>query len=111
MALSFIMASGKLVDGKTDVEENELIASLPVEYKFDLHDRIEAALSAKDDEIVVCFEDDPMGVQQSHDVYLVTDNSISGIQSGILAARDSGQEHILYQLRSQLDPCPMWSLR
>jgi uncharacterized protein YgbK (DUF1537 family) len=101
MALSFIMAGGKLVDGKTDVEENELIASLPVEYKLDLRDRIEAVLSAKDDEIVVCFEDDPMGVQQSHDVYLVTDNSISGIQSGILAARDSGHRLVFILTNSR----------
>lgn len=95
------MVRGRLVDGKTDVEENELVASLPVEYRVDLHDRIETALSAKDDEIVVFFEDDPMGVQQSHDVYLITDNSTSGIQSGIRAARDSGHRLVFILTNSR----------
>ena len=95
------MVRGGLVDGKTDVEENELVGSLPIEYGVNLHDRIEAALSAKSDEIVVFFEDDPMGVQQSHDVYLVTDNSTSGIQSGIRAAREAGHRLVFVLTNSR----------
>jgi len=90
-----------LVDGSGDVEEEALMASLPPEYPRDLTQRIEEALRAVPNEMVVYLEDDSTGVQKSHDVYLVTDYSEKGIRSGIEAARGAGHRLVFILTNSR----------
>lgn len=90
-----------VVDGSQDVEEVVLIASLPAEYPVDLAPRIEELLRDVPDEMVVYLEDDSTGVQKSHDVYLITNHSESGIRSGIRAAREAGHRLIFILTNSR----------
>ncbi|KON29711.1 hypothetical protein AC480_02595, partial [miscellaneous Crenarchaeota group archaeon SMTZ1-55] len=71
------------MDGSQDVEETLLRARLPPEYPRDLTQRIEEALRATSNEMIVYLEDDSTGVQKSHDVYLLTDYAETSIRSGI----------------------------
>lgn len=84
------MGYAALVDGSGDVEEKILMASLPPEYPRDLTQEIEEELRARPHEMVVYLEDDSTGVQKSHDVYLITNYSETGIRSGVAAAREAG---------------------
>lgn len=90
-----------MVDGSADVEEERLMACLPPEYPRDLTQRIEDELKAVPNEMVVYLEDDSTGVQKSHDVYLVTDCSETGIRSGIKAARDAGHRLVFILTNSR----------
>jgi uncharacterized protein YgbK (DUF1537 family) len=89
------------VDGSHDVEETLLRASLPPEYPRDLTQRIEEALRATSNEMVVYLEDDSTGVQKSHDVYLLTDYAETSIRSGIRAARGAGHRLVFILTNSR----------
>ena len=71
------------------MEEECLMSSLPPEHPVDLSPQIEEALQSNPDEMILFLEDDSTGVQKSHDVYLVTDYSKSGLSSGVRAAREA----------------------
>lgn len=90
-----------VLDGSQDVEEELLMTNLPLEYPVDLAPRIEELLRATPDEMVVYLEDDSTGVQKSHDVYLITDHSESGILSGIIAAREAGHRLVFILTNSR----------
>ncbi len=89
------------VDGLHDVAEPFLIANLPPEYPMDLAPEIEALLQATPDELVVYLEDDSTGVQQSHDVYLITDPSAASIRAGIKEARVAGHRLVFILTNSR----------
>lgn len=91
----------EVVDGSQDVEESVLTASLPPEYPRDLTQKIEEVLSAASNEMVIYLEDDSTGVQKSHDVYLLTDYSETGIRSGIRAARKAGHRLVFILTNSR----------
>lgn len=96
------MKSYKLiVDGNQDIEELLLLTQLSPEYPQDVTTQIEVILRSNRNEIVVFLEDDSTGVQKSHDVYLLTDYSDTGIHSGLDAARKAGHRLVFILTNSR----------
>ena len=93
---------GFALDGSRSMLESEVLKGLPPEYEGDLTDRIEEALRSRGRELVVFLEDDSTGVQESHDVYLVTDLSREGVYSGVRAARNAGHRLVFILTNSRV---------
>lgn len=85
-----------------EVRETDLLAGLPPEYPFDVTQQIHNQIRSTPNEMVVYLEDDSTGVQTSHDIYLVTDFSESGIRTGLKAAKEAGHRLLFILTNSRV---------